>query len=267
MRVSSACLQLGSAITYASTVRRISQQTQHKEQQRQAFARLLTLILNNLRNPRAKIAHGARISQNLRAERNLHALVISRLRLPNTRLPRNRPPRSAHNTHAHNAQRILKPLAPTSLDIRDGGQRARATAATSLRVAAVATGQTNVAGVATAEEGCFDAVGAAGGGLALAARVLEVVVYALRDEDQVGEAEVDCEGDDGGHEAGPDCADEVCDIPDKPDSQEGEGDAVCGALFVVLDQLGDLRWVSWGGREVACAGRSLGPIRKERCDG
>jgi hypothetical protein len=154
--------------TYTSPIRRISQQTQHKEQQRQALARLLTLILNNLRNPRAKIAHCARISQNLRAERNFHPLVIRRLWLPNARLPRNRPPCSAHNTHPNNAQRILNPLAPTSLDIRNRGQRACATATAGLGVAAVATGQTNVAGVAAAKEWCFDAVGAAGRGLALA---------------------------------------------------------------------------------------------------
>jgi hypothetical protein len=62
----------------------------------------------------------------------------------------------------------------------------------------------------------------------------------LRDEDQVGEAEVDCEGDDGGDEAGPEGACEVGDVADEPDGEEGEGYAICGALFVVFDELGDL---------------------------
>jgi hypothetical protein len=128
----------------------------------------------------------------------------------------------------------------------------RAAATTGLRVATVAAREADVAGVAAAEERCFDAIGAAGRGLALAARVLEVVVDALRNEDQVREAEVDCECDDGGHETGPDSADEIGDIADKPDGEEGKRDALGGALFVVFDQLRDLRWVSWGERQVAC---------------
>jgi hypothetical protein len=62
----------------------------------------------------------------------------------------------------------------------------------------------------------------------------------LRDEDEVCEAKVDCEGDDGGDETGPEGACEVRDVAYEPDGEEGEGDAVCGAGFVVFNQLGDL---------------------------
>ena len=49
------------------------------------------------------------------------------------------------------------------------------------------------------------------------AGVEEIVVEALGDEDEVCEAEVDGEGDDGWDEAGPDGADEVGDVADEPD--------------------------------------------------
>lgn len=76
----------------------------------------------------------------------------------------------------------------------------------------------------------------------------------MRDKDQVGEAEVDCEGNDGGDEAGPDGADKVGDIAYEPDGEEGERDAFCGALLVVFDQLGDL-------------GRSAGFVTVSRAGG
>ena len=47
-----------------------------------------------------------------------------------------------------------------------------------------------------------------------------VVVETLADEDKVGEAEVDGEGDDGGNEASPKGAGEVGDITDEPDGEE-----------------------------------------------
>jgi hypothetical protein len=104
----------------------------------------------------------------------------------------------------------------------------------------VAARQAQVTRVPAAEERRLNALGAARGCLALAARVFEVVVDALRDEDEVCEAEVDCECDDGRDEAGPEGAGQVGDVADEPDGEEGEGDAVGGALFVVFEELGDL---------------------------
>lgn len=104
----------------------------------------------------------------------------------------------------------------------------------------MASWQANIARVPPSQQRCFDAIVAARRRLARAARVLEIVVHALRNEDQVGETEVDCEGDNGGDEAGPQSASEVGDVANKPDGQEGEGDAFSGALFVILNQLGDL---------------------------
>lgn len=63
----------------------------------------------------------------------------------------------------------------------------------------------------------------------------------MADKDEVCEAKVDGEGDDGGDEAGPEGAGEVGDVAYEPDDEEGEGDAVGGALFVVFYELGDLR--------------------------
>jgi len=57
----------------------------------------------------------------------------------------------------------------------------------------------------------------------------------LRDEDEVCEAEVDCEGDDGGDEACPEGAGKVGYVADEPDDEEGEGDAICRARFVVFN--------------------------------
>jgi len=80
------------------------------------------------------------------------------------------------------------------------------------------------------------------GGLAhaVALGVQRVVVDALGNQNEVGEAEVDGQRDDGGDEAGPERAGEVGDVADEPDGEEGEGDAFGGGLAVVFDQLGDL---------------------------
>ena len=48
----------------------------------------------------------------------------------------------------------------------------------------------------------------------------------MSDEDKVREAEIDCKGDGCGHKTCPDCSGEISDIADKPDSEEGERDAI-----------------------------------------
>lgn len=57
---------------------------------------------------------------------------------------------------------------------------------------------------------------------------------------QISDAKVHGQRNDGGHQASPEGARKVCDIADKPDSKEDEGDAVSRAGLVVLDQLGHL---------------------------
>jgi hypothetical protein len=66
----------------------------------------------------------------------------------------------------------------------------------------------------------------------------------LANEDQVGEAEVYGEGNDGGYKVSPNSAYEVCDVADEPDDKEGKGYAICGALPVVFYELRDLGDVS-----------------------
>lgn len=77
--------------------------------------------------------------------------------------------------------------------------------------------------------------------------IFEVVIQTLTNEDQVGEAEIDCKSGDGGHETSPEGASEVGDVADEPDDEEGERYAFGGALLVVLYQLGDLVPVSYRG--------------------
>jgi hypothetical protein len=103
------------------------------------------------------------------------------------------------------------------------------------------SGQSNITRVPTSKQRRLHIVLAASRRFPCAAsRVLEVIVDALRDEDQVREAEVYCECDDGGDEASPESTREIGDVADEPDGEEGEGYAVCGALGVVFDELGDL---------------------------
>lgn len=55
--------------TYASAIGGVAQQAQHKEEQRQAFAGLFALVLDNLWDARSKIAYCACISEYLGSER------------------------------------------------------------------------------------------------------------------------------------------------------------------------------------------------------
>ena len=57
---------------------------------------------------------------------------------------------------------------------------------------------------------------------------------------QVGNAEVHGQGNDGWHQASPECAGKVGDIADEPDDEEDERNSISRARPVVLDQLRDL---------------------------
>lgn len=114
-------------------------------------------------------------------------IVMGWLWDPYARFPSNCPPCGADDTHAENAKGVLDPLGAGVVDVHDGREGGGAAAARGGGVAAVAAWEADVAGVAAAEKGRVDAVLAAGGGFALALRVLHVVVYALGDEDEVGE--------------------------------------------------------------------------------
>lgn len=102
--------------------------------------------------------------------------------------------------------------------------------------AAARPGQAHVVAVTAAQERLLDAVAGRGlGHLAHSAGVSDVVVQALGDQDEIGETEVDGEGNNGGHEASPDGAREVGDVADEPDGEEGDGNAIGRALLIVLD--------------------------------
>lgn len=233
------------------TIRRIPQERQNEEQQRQPLARAVLLVLHNLRDARAEVAHRACVPEDGRTEGRRLAVgggpVVLGGGHPDACAPGDGPACGADGTYAEDAECVLHPLVlacflfyETGETARPPAPRARGGTATA---AGVASWEPDIGAIAAAEQRLLYAILAAGGRLALCgfARVLGVVVDALGDEDEVGEAEVDCEGDDGGDELGPEGAGEVGHVAYEPDGEEGEGDAVCGGLAVVFDELGDLR--------------------------
>ena len=231
----------------AGAVGRVAEQREDEEQQRQTLARALLLVLDDLRNARTEVADGADVPEDGCAERGLQLFpraVILRRGHPDARLPGDGPPRCADGTHAEDAQRVLDPGVLVRLLYHQAGQAAGPSAAGARIPAAASAGvaprQTDVGAVSATEQRLLDAVLTPGGLLAVLAGILDVVVHALGDEDQIREAEVNCERNHGGHELGPQRAGEVGDVAYEPDGEEGQRDAVCGGLAVVLDELGDL---------------------------
>lgn len=74
---------------------------------------------------------------------------------------------------------------------------------------------------------------------------------------QVRDAEVHGQGNDGGHQAGPESAREVSDVANEPDGEEDERDAVCRAGLVVLYQLRNLVLLAPGTRGEGAALRRI----------
>ena len=72
------------------------------------------------------------------------------------------------------------------------------------------------------------------------ARVDQIVVKTLGDEDRIKEAKVDGQDDHGRHQARPDGTEEIGDIAYEPNGQERQRNAFCRAAFVVFNQLRDL---------------------------
>jgi len=165
--------------------------------------------------------------------------------VPDAAPPSNSPSSRTSSTHKNNAQGVLEPGATTTFFLDNGSETAPATAgaAPSPRLAAWQTQAAPSTSEArtSLQQWRFLASCRLSRQLALPTRVQRIVVQALRDEDQIREAEVDCEGDDGGDKASPDGADEVGDVADEPDYEEEEGDALGGGLAVILDELRDLR--------------------------
>lgn len=62
----------------------------------------------------------------------------------------------------------------------------------------------------------------------------------MADEDAVCDAEVECDSNDDGNEAGPEATNEIGYVAHKPDEDEEEGDSFCVSVVVVFNQLGDL---------------------------
>lgn len=246
----------------AGAVGCVAQQREDEEEQGEALARALFLVLDDLRNARPEVADGADVPQDGCAERSLELLpraVVLGRGSPYTRLPCDGPPRCADGNYAENAQRVLDPGVLIRFLDDQAGQAAGPSASCAGIPAAAPAGmaprQTHVGAVSATEQRLLDAVLTPGGLLPALAGVLDVVVDALCDEDQIGEAEVDGEGDDGGHELGPERADEVGDVAYEPDGEEGQRDAVCGGLAVVFDELGDLDLGRQRCDSRACVGR------------
>jgi hypothetical protein len=141
----------------AGAVRGVAEQAEHEEQQGQALAGPLALVLDDLRDARTQIADGARVAQDLGAQGNgLLVAVGDGLGDPDAALPRNGPACSADGQDAEDAERVLDPLAGGVVDVEDGGERGCAAAARGLAVAPVAAGESDVGAIAASEEGRFD---------------------------------------------------------------------------------------------------------------
>lgn len=112
--------------TYPCTISGITQQAQHEEEERQAFAAPLPLILDDLWYPRSEVGHCAHISKELGTQRHIRTccIVFGGLGDPDARLPCDGPAGSADNTDTNNAQRILHPFATVFIDVCDCGKRA-----------------------------------------------------------------------------------------------------------------------------------------------
>lgn len=234
----------------AGAVGGIAQERQDEEQQRQALARALFLVLDDLRNTGSQVAYGTDVSKNGGAEGGFglySRAIVFRCRKPNTGAPGDGPASCTYSAHTDDAQDILHPFVLVDFVDDQAGKAARAPPS-GARIAAapsagLAAGQGYIGTITAAEKRLLDALLIAGRVLAGLLSVLDVVVHALGDEDQVCEAEVDGKCGNGGDELGPEGASEVSDVAYEPYGEEGERYAIGGGLAVVFNELRDL-WMA-----------------------
>lgn len=167
----------------------------------------------------------------MRAGRDLRrraCIVAGGRRHPDTRFPGDGPASSADSAHSNDAQRVLHPLGRRLGAFGKAGQRTGPPPPAGSRAPpSLASRQSIAAAVAPAKQRLLHTLHGPSRGFAGLARVLHVVIYALRNQNQIREAKVDSEGDDGGDKAGPDCASEVRNVADEPNGEEGERYAFC----------------------------------------
>lgn len=184
--------------------------------------------------------------------------------VPRAHLVADEPPGRAHRPHGHDAQRVVQPRVAVGrvvLARDDARQRVEVALAAPHRVPPVRAGQAQrlaaAAAAAAGEEGLLlgfavrdgRRVGvvrgrrrepAAAGAARPAAGVEGVVVGALADEDEVGEAEVGGESDGGRRELRPEGAGEVGNVAEQPDKEELHREGIGALGLVVCDELREL---------------------------
>lgn len=176
-------------------------------------------VLDDLWDPRTQVAESAGIAQ---YHTHHHGRLIRRLRVGHIDRVRRRvrandltadePRQEAQQVYEDEAQRVGHPRAPLRRRVlarHDSPQRVQARRVPADRVLSLATREPTVHGTGGAparDEGLLLGRGPAvvlGERLLVAAAGVDgVVVEALRDHDDVGEAEVDADGDGGGCEIG-----------------------------------------------------------------
>ena len=202
-----------------------------------------------------QVADGTGVTKHLSTNRHVSATVrnIDRSRLPGTGSPSNSPSCSSSNEDDCDTESVLQPGSGALSLLKNVAEAvatlstASGTSATGSTTASSATRQTKVVLLIGNQRGALvddSVLGSGDGALAFATGIQGVVVEALRQEDGVGEAEVDGESDDGRHEISPKSTSEVGDVSCHPYQQESDGNAVRGRLTVVLDQLRHLEKLS-----------------------
>lgn len=171
---------------------------------------------------------------------------------PHPRTPGDQPAHRADRADGQHAEHILHPGATARLALLDDlGQRvldlagAPVVAIPQRRGRATSRPRQGIVAIRLPSEQRGGGVGGLGRGrgappATTTTSVAEIVIDALADEDAVREAEVDGDGDDDGDEPGPGGPDQIGQVAEEPDGQEGEGDGLSAAVAVVLDDLGDL---------------------------
>lgn len=195
-----------------------------------------------------QVAHCTGVSKHFGANRHVSTTIgnIDRSRLPGAGSPSNSPSCGSSDEDNCDTKSVLQPGSRALSLLEDITQAVAAlstapgTSATSSTTASSATRQTKIFLWVGNQRGALiddSVLGSGDRALAFATGIQGVVVEALRQEDGVGEAEVDGESDDGRHKISPKSAGEVGDVAGHPYQQEGDRDAVCRRLTVILDQL------------------------------
>jgi hypothetical protein len=174
-----------------------------------------------------QVAHCTGVTKHLGTNRHVSTAIrnVDRSRLPGTSPPSNSPSCGSSDEDNCDTKSVLQPSSRALSLLENVAEAVAAlgaasgTSATGSTTASSATRQTEAFLLISDQRGVLvddSVLGSGDGALAFATGIQCVVVEALRQEDSIGEAEVDGESDDGGHEISPKSAGEVGDVSGHP---------------------------------------------------